>query len=110
MSMASCRRLTASRAVRTTAMRVPKGARMATSLRNREAIESLLYAVVGGLGVIFGLRTIAPNGPRMPDAPPKIAPPEGGWPELPTKSDRVVSYVLTAKLDPDAHTVDGKGT
>ena len=80
------------------------------SLRSREAIESLLYAIVGGLGVVVGLRTVAPRAPTMTSEAPASSPPDDGWPALPKASDRVVDYVLSAKLDPDAHTVDGKGT
>lgn len=83
---------------------------MATSLRNREAIESIGYALVGALGVVLGLRTIAPNPPKMPTEAPHVEPPPGGWPALPTTSDRVVKYVLEAKLDPETHLVEGKET
>jgi len=79
------------------------------SLRRREALESVLLALLGAGGIVLGLRTLVPT-PTVAQPAPIIAPPEGGWPPLPETSDRVVRYQLQAKLDPDAHTIEGKGT
>ena len=78
-------------------------------LRRREAIESLVLAVVGGLGVLLGVRAIAPIPPALRDTA-EVPPPKGGWPAMLQTSEHVADYRLEAKLDPDAHVIDGKGT
>jgi hypothetical protein len=73
------------------------------------AIETLVLASVGLLGVLFGARSFAPA-PVVPGPAPTIAPPPGGWPALPAHADEVVDYTLSAKLDPAEHEIDGHGT
>ncbi len=68
-----------------------------------------MLAFVGVAGIAVGARTFAPA-PVVPAPAPQIAPPKGGWPAMREHGDEVVSYVLRAKLDPVAHTIDGRGT
>ena len=78
-------------------------------LRRREAIESFVLALVGGVGVLLGLRTVAPKSITTQPAP-KVEEPEGGFPSVPTTSIHVADYRLSAKLDPEKHAIDGSGT
>lgn len=77
--------------------------------RRRESIEALALSLVGVVGLVLGARTFAPA-PVVPAPAPVVVPPPGGWPAIPEHADEVVSYVLHAKLDPVAHTIDGRGT
>lgn len=69
----------------------------------------MLLALVGGAGVIAGIASFS-GAPVQPAPAPVVVPPPGGWPAMAAHADGVVKYVLEAKLDPGAHTIDGKGT
>jgi hypothetical protein len=78
-------------------------------LREAPIAEALILALVGGVGVIVGARSFAPS-PVIAKPAPQVAPPPDGWPKMPEHAREVVKYQLTAKLDPSAHSIDGKGT
>ena len=77
--------------------------------RARALAEGAALVILGALGVALGARAFAPTEISAKPAP-EVTPPEGGWPEVPAKSEHVADYVLSAKLDPVAHTIEGKGT
>lgn len=82
---------------------------MAEAIARRETLESIALGAFGVIGVAVGLLGFKPA-PVIAAPSPSIAPPVGGWPQLPAHADNVVQYTLEAKLDPGAHAIDGKGT
>ncbi|MBL8717035.1 MAG: M1 family metallopeptidase [Myxococcales bacterium] len=75
----------------------------------RDVLEAVGLLCLGVLGIVAGVRSFAPTAVVAKPAP-VVNPPPQGWPAMPSQADRVVRYVLSAKLDPDQHTIDGKGT
>jgi hypothetical protein len=70
-------------------------------------MRTAAVAALSTAGLVAALAGPAVRGQAPAAAPLPAPPPDGGLPPAPDRSPRNASYTIQARLDPDAHTIEG---